>query len=364
MSYDLEIWTAREPAIPAALPTPCKWARQDGIWVHSGNGWQLVVDDPIGLDAEDVPEQVGSVLPGLAYLTRIALEPGDGPKTAHQLLMRSAKSLAKTSHGVFYDPQEDSVALGSGVKKFAAPGKQEQVKTLSLSWWFGPDALATKAGFEDLVKLLRRYLPEALPRRYGTFEPPQYRLAETGDAHLVEFLETEGRAFMPVIFPHRPVTGFVIHLPEQYGQSPGWEGFRANTISINLLAAALQQPGWERQIQSFWRRVSDLLQPFYGDVRFLVGVRPHPIRAWFWRGFPSTDGVAAVVGPPYIDLWPPFASARKPGDSLAYFGPETWVEASDVFEPLGGVPAELINPNDNYWSLKRYPSRWPFDLPA
>jgi hypothetical protein len=40
------------------------------------------------------------------------------------------------------------------------------------------------------------------------------------------------------------------------------------------------------------------------------------------------------------------------------------VEASDVFEPLGGVPAELINPNDNYWSLKRYPSRWPFDLPA
>lgn len=316
------------------------------------------------MDAEDVREQIAALLPGIAYLIRLSVEPGHAPKTARQLLMRSARSLAKAGHGVIYDPQEDSIALGAGVKKFAPPGKEQQDQTLMLAWWFGPDALATKAGFEELVNLLRRHLPEALPRRYGTYEPLEHRLSETGEAHLAEFLAAEGRTFMPVLYPHRPVTGLTLHLPEPFGQSPTWEGFRANTISIQILAAALRQPGWERQIQTFWRQMSEFLQPFRGDVRHILGVRPHPVRAWFWRGLPSTSGIAAVIGRPYLDLWPQAADFRKPGDSLTYLSAESWCETSDIFEAVGGVPGELTNPNDNYWSIELYPSRWPFELPA
>jgi len=364
MSYDLEVWSAEEVAIPAALPAPEKWVIQDGISTYSGKGWQVVVDNPISVDAEDLPEQVGSLLPGIAYLTRIALEPGGVSRTAHQLLMRSARSLAKAGHGVIYDPQNDVAALGAGVKKFAPPGKERQVENLILSWWFGPDALATRADYRELVALLRKHLPEALPRRYGTCEPPEYRLSDTGEEHLINFLANEGRESMAVLFPHRPVTSFTIHLPEQFGQTPGWLGFRANMISIQISAATLQQPGWERQIRRFWRAVSEFLQPFYGDVRYVSGVQPHPVRAWFWRGFPSTSGVAAVIGPPYLDLWPQCAEARKRGDSLAYLSGERWREAADIFHDIGGVPAELCNPNANYWSIEHYPPGWPFDLPA
>lgn len=364
MSYDLEIWSSREAATPDALPSPDEWLRQDGIWVRSGGSWQVVVDDPAGVDAEDVPEQIGAQLPGIAYLTRMSVEPIHAPKSAHQLLMRSARSLAKAGHGIIFDPQQDSILLGPGVRKFVPPAKEQQEETLMLSWWFGPDPLATTAGFKELVELLRSYLPEALPRRYGTYEPPEYRLSETGEAHLVEFLATEGRTFMPVLFPHRPVTRFGLHLPERFGQAPTWMGFRANMISIQILAAAVRQPGWERQVRIFWRRMSEFLQPFYGDARHVAGIEPHPVRAWFWRGFPRTGGVAAVIGQPYLDLWKQAEDARKAGDSLAYFSSESWCEATDIFKAVGGVPENLVNPNENYWSVEAYPSRWPFDLPG
>ena len=363
MSYDLEIWSAREPEFPAALPSPERWVRQNGTWAYPGKGWQIVLDDPVGVDAEDVPERIGGLLAGIAYLTRISAEPAHAPKAAHQLLMRTARSLAKAAHGVLHDPQEDSFQLGSGVKRFVPPGKEQQDRTLALSWWFGPDALATKAGFETLVGLLRKHMPEALPRRYGTYEPPEHRLSERGDAHLVEFLATEGRRFMPVLFPHRPVTGFGMHLPEPFGQSQDRHGFRANTISIEILAATLQQPGWERQVRGLWRRMSEFLQPFYGDVRFVSDSQPHPVRAWYWRGMPRTPGVAAVIGRAYQELWPPFAEARQPGGSLAYFEAEAWGEPGDIFAGAGGLPADLVNPNANYWGIEKYPVLWPFDLP-
>jgi hypothetical protein len=155
-----------------------------------------------------------------------------------------------------------------------------------------------------------------------------------------------------------------MHLPEPFGQSPGWRGFRANTISIQILSAALQQPGWERQNQTYWGRMCEFLKPFYGDVRFVSGVEPHPVRAWFWRGFPSTEGVAAVIGDPYLDLWPECQGAPRAGDGLAYFGAETGGGAEDIFGAVGGLPVDLVNPNANYWSGELYPSRWPFDLPA
>jgi hypothetical protein len=55
MSYDLEVWSVQKIAIPEALPSAEKWVRQDGIQVHPGKDWQVVVDDPIGVDLEDVP---------------------------------------------------------------------------------------------------------------------------------------------------------------------------------------------------------------------------------------------------------------------------------------------------------------------
>ena len=363
MSYEIEIWCTQTVPLPADLLSSEQWLRQKGIWVRRGRGWHIVIDDAISVDPEDVPEQIGALLPGIAHLIRISVEPSHAPKTAHQLLMRSARSLAKAGHGAIYDPQDDSLALGAGVKKFAPTRKAELDQTLMLSWWFGPDALATKAGFEELVQLLRRHLPDALPRRYGTFEPPEHRLSETGEAHLVKFLATEGKAFMPVLFPHRPVTDFSIHLPDQYGQSIKWGGFRANTISIQILAAALRQPGWERQIRHFWQQMCEFLQPFYGDVRHMAGVQPHPVRAWFWRGFPRTCGVAAVVGHPYLNLWPQGEDIRKAGGSLAYLSSQSWSEGADVFAAMGGIPADLVNPNDNYWGTELYPSAWPFDLP-
>lgn len=364
MSYDLETWSVHTEQLPKVLPSPDRWMKKDGTWVLPGRGWQIVVDEPVGVDPEEVSEEIGALLPGIAYLTRVSLEPGHAPSNAHQLLQRCARNLAKAAYGVTYDPQEGSLKLGTGVKRYTSPGRENYSEDLIFSWWFGTGALETRADYEELLRLLGKYMPEALPKKYGTFEPPEFRLAEMGEAHLLDFLVSESRAGMTILCPRRPVTDFSITLPEEVGTKPGpYLGYRANTLSIVLQDAVLKQPGWERQIELFWRRISEFLRPFYGDVRVLPDGNFHPVRSWFWRGFPKTSGLAAVVGQPYLDLWPPFAAVRKDGDSLAYFGGPARDIRTDIFAGAGGVPTDLINPNSHAMGIELYPRLWPFELP-
>ena len=187
MSYDLQVWSVRATDLSDVLPEPEKWTTQAGSWVHERRAWQLNVARSVNVLPEDLPEEVARSLPGIAYLTELNLSPIDAAEVALKFLSRAGAAIAKATHGVIFDPQSDQVTLPSGIKRFAAAGASENASVVSLSWWFveGP---IVRGEFDSLIDVLEAELPEGLPKRYGSFEPPQHVYAETGREHLIQFL--------------------------------------------------------------------------------------------------------------------------------------------------------------------------------
>jgi hypothetical protein len=376
MSYDLQIWSVHSLNSPC-FAHPEQWQQEAAGWTYSKTNWQIVVGASNKVLPEDVPDEVAKLIPGIRHLIEINLE-GRRPHEALRLAQSTANSVARATHGVIVDPQEDTVRMASGVKRFVPPKREENFEVLALSWWFMDGPLLTPAGRKDFFGLLERMLPEALPKRYGLYEPPQHLYAETGKAHLLNFLE-ENLHELKVFYPRRPVVRLGMSFPAPPG--PHKLGFRTNHISIEVEREALNQPGWQDGLQLFWQTASRLVRPFYGDVRALSGrarhgallfITPrkgdvttnttptfHPVTSWWWRGIPGTLGLAAVLGSSYRNLWPAFESTAVVVDELAFLSKPDWRSNTECSELLGGVPEPLAQPAIGD-GREQFAKKWPF----
>jgi hypothetical protein len=377
MSYDLQVWSANQPALPACLPEAANWRRAGGAWSYEKRAWQVNLNPADRVLPEDVPEAVSAALPGVAWLTELNLEPLGAAEPAHKFLARTALRIAKAAHGVVLDPQQDTVRTPQGVKRWISPGADDKAALINLSWWWveGPPAGGT--GFGELLDVLAATLPEALPRRYGLYEPPQHIYAETGRAHFLSFLAEHARGIGIVWYPHAPVAHVNLEIPEEIGGTP--KGFRSGKLEIELDAEALRQPGWPLALSQAWRRIGRVVRPFYGDVRTLRGYQrnrgrywlgrgteQHPVCSWWWAGVPQGPAHAAVVGEPYLSLWPAFSKAAECEDGLAFITTSDWLSGNDAFQRSGPPPtgigqlvAEFHGPN----IMRSYPPIWPFEAP-
>ena len=377
MSYDIELWSVRSSDLPGALPANAGWEEQAGQWVSSKGGWQVVVAQSDRVEPEDVPEEVMPLLPGIEYLTRLHLEPVSAPRSAHALLARVARSLAKDAHGVVFDPQEGSVTTPPGVKRLPGGGRPDVFSVIELNWWFLDGPLLEEGGVSRLVGTLESLLPEALPKRYGEFEPPQFRYDVEGRAHFEDFL-AENMGTLLVWYPSRPVVGVWIDAHPGDGLTR-W-GFTPSTFSITVEASALEMPGWQLALERLWREVSLLIRPFYGDVRTLGGyirggatysvtaeTEQHPVDGPRWNGVPRTLGHAAVLGPPYQHVWPEFQRHAESVDGLWFGSTAAWADPSDFSETCGPPPDGVAQPVDGRTPYERdwtlYPKVWPLPGP-
>jgi hypothetical protein len=332
MSYDVRVWGRKAADLSSCLPGERGWTADAGGWVLPGRSWQIVVGAPTAVEHEDVPAEVAELLPGISTLVEVQLEPISAPKSARSQLLSTARAIADALAGVVEDPHEGSATPHPGAKRYSAPSPEERITVLELSWWYMQSPLRSQRGAADFVAALQRHVTEAVPRRYGTCEPPPFQTAETGVGAFVEFLHQhlDGRV---VCYMSRPVVG--LNIADCDAVRDPRAGFRSNYVSIEFEASALDQPGWEQAIRNLWRAVSRLLRPFYGDVRLLANhlahggrIRSdrrtdfHPVYSWWWRGIPAEPGLAVVVGPPYTDLWSP--AGAESVDDLVFAETPSW----------------------------------------
>jgi hypothetical protein len=350
MSYDLRIWARRLQSIASCFKANDGWTTTEaGRWVRPGGSWQIVVEGPQAIEPEDLPEGASELLPGLLSLTELSLEPLSAPESAASELMAVANRIAEELGGLVEDPQEDSLTLPKGAKRFVKPAREERITVLDLSWWYENSPLRTPDGVANLLAVLRKHVPEAVPRRYGLSEPPAHKTEATGLGGLVAFL-SENLDRMAILYASRPVVEFSIG--DFDGPPHPRFGFRANHLNIGLEAAVLEQPGWERAIRNLWRGVCSFLQPFYAEARLLPdfvwsGGRTAsdwrtavgPVRSGFWRGIPRSPGLAMALGPPYSALWTPTGAVHEHG--LLLVEPADWSKPETL--PLK-VPRDLAQP--------------------
>jgi hypothetical protein len=284
MSYDLQIWSIEPVPLPEALPDPTVWCYSAGSWIHEERDWQISICESNRIEPEDVPEGVTRALPGIAILTEIHVQPITAATRAKKLANKTASALAKAAHGVVLDLQLETMITPSGVKRLMPIERSESARLLSLSWWFERGRLAEEAEVGDLIVVLKATLPEALPRRYGSIEPPEFIYAEAGEDHFRSYVRElrSNPVQILVWYPHLPVAHVSLSIPERVGGPR--RGYRSAHLEIQVDAGVLGQPGWGVALQRTWRSVSSLIRPFYGDVRTFDRYQRARGRYWFVAG--------------------------------------------------------------------------------
>ena len=377
MSYDLKVWSTDAANVVDALPEPEKWVLSDRFWTRQGNGWQVSIGQSDQVLPEDIPPEVDELLPGIAFLTELNLSPATAAASARALVTRVATSFAKSAHGVVVDPQTDTIITAKGVSRLESLGSSESASVLALSWWFTSAPLVDR-DVSLLVSALEASLPEALPGRYGLYEPPQHQYPITGRDHFISFFRDDcGPLGMVVWYPHAPVAHVSLSIPPKVGGSP--IGFRCGRLTIEVDADALAQPGWAAGIQRAWRRISLAVRPFYGDVRTLRGFRRsrgrywsgrhtehHPVCSWWWAGVPTGPVQAIVLGDPYRSLWPKFRTDGYEEGALCFASTSDWRLGANAVEGIGQPPEDIAQVAPEFGSPdrdRRYPRTWPFSKP-
>jgi hypothetical protein len=377
VSYDLKVWSTEVGKVPDALPEPEKWALCKGLWTRQGKGWQISIGPCSQVLPEDIPAEIDELLPGIAFVTEISLAPITAGASARALLTRVATSLAKSAHGVVLDPQADSITTAKGVSRLKPLGSGESASVLALSWWFTSAPLIDR-DVTLLVSALEASLPEALPRRYGLYEPPQHQYAITGRDHFISFFRDDFRPPAIVVwYPHAPIAHVGLSIPPKVGGSP--LGFRCGRLTIEVDAGVLTQPGWAAGIQRAWRRISLAVRPFYGDVRTLRGFRRsrgrywsgrqtehHPVCSWWWAGVPTAPAHAIVLGDPYRSLWTRFCADGYAESDLCFASTDDWRLDVSPVNGIGSPPEDIaqIAPEAGFPNDERcYPRTWPFAQP-
>ena len=378
MSYDLKIWSSGQMPENNSLLADAGYKLGNDFFVREGDGWQAIISRSVTVEPEDIPDTIMQALPGISYMTEINIEPISAPDKVRNETLRLCKALATEIKGVVEDPQDGTIKMPSGVKKVSYNNQKDKNQPLiSLIWYFEDVTFYKSKQIDRFVDLLEKYMPDALPRRYGAYEPPQYKFAETGKQHLVDFLKNESS---PVCYATKPFTHLFISVPDveketkEYLQNELYQKninpqsfyrkaqtkYRCGKIELQMLKEVFLQPDWNLAVKRLFVEMTKLLNPFYAEI---IEEKPHMImqkkglvRSWWWRGIPKDLGYAVILDEKYSRQWKRFQKAATKIPHNLYmvdcFGEAVF---NNVIKKAGTVPRTIAAPKNDSKKAKFFP---------
>src|SRR5262245_33758673 len=126
MSYDIRVWGRKNADLRVCLPQERGWSEDAAGWMLVKRTWQIVVSAPSAVEGEDVPPEVAEALPGISTVVELQLQPISAPASARSSLRSTARAVAEALAGVIEDPQEDSLTLPRGTKRYPAARREKR----------------------------------------------------------------------------------------------------------------------------------------------------------------------------------------------------------------------------------------------
>lgn len=317
----------------------------DLTWVHRvmqrGSEPAFSLDGPLRVDAEDLPSPLATAVLTPRWLVEISAPEGTSD-LVWKMANRVGRRLANEMEGVLFDPQHDQIAWPRSRQRRKVHLGGVLENTVEFQW-----AIPARSFTDDLtvefLNVLRRYLPEALPRRYGTFEPLQHRL-EDGEERFHALWREEADSAIGMMFwkATRPVRDGSLSAPSL--RSSG-DGLPAGSIRIGIDARVFGDSRWRELAITLLDRIGALTNAFSGraivEKHWPGGIpatelnnRPLPL-AWggAWHGLPDHPTWLTWLSPAYADAI----------DRSAYAGPVratsngSIVALSDEPRPAAGL---------------------------
>lgn len=296
MSYDLHIYTHDEIGMTSLkdLVHAVAGLRVDGdgtadsftVLRGARDSYCFDVDGPTRVEPEDVPEEVTGAVLDARFTYSVTVEGTSAQSIPYAL--RFARKVAAEARGAVLDPQTDQVWSRSRQRTAAKPAREERVDVVDLDWYARADDVDASVA-DRYLAACRRHLPEALPRRHGSYEPLQGKLAVDGDAGFVSGWKTESSLYFFAATPPC-LEGSMSGLHET-DTRPVWH------MSLSLLAAPLRDPRWRDAAERFFIAWADEVGAFYATAEVSSG------RVWTGRSLAYAGGGEISASPNFGGQW-------------------------------------------------------------
>ncbi|MGH2455407.1 MAG: hypothetical protein ACRDHD_04025 [Candidatus Limnocylindria bacterium] len=365
MSYDLHVIAKRQPKAADLsafldarddLRAEGQLKRNGFVLVTGTHGTHAEVDGPSRLEPEDVPDAANGSIGPSGWLVQISVK----PSTDATWPMDLAVHLARQADGVVYDPQDDRVAWPKGFQPRDPESGEERGSQVALHWFTTRDPLDPEFP-KALLHLMRTHFPEALPTRYGGYEPlPERFDGTTADADFVRLWLEEARSWPPMLFWSSARPGLHGSAFVRAIEGRDEPGVPVSRISVQVDGRALaRDPQLNERLVQLFAAVARELGCVYAagavhrdmlirrgrvgsDYRTEAGPIPFANR---WIGLPAAPTWLAWFGPAYADLVRPGLAAHITSETngalLIRIGPEP-MDADQLADNFPPLPLSLI----------------------
>lgn len=179
MSYDFELYTSRK----IALEPP-----------QTSGGCNLRVDGPDRAEDEDLPVNYLTILGKKRVLFRIHIE-GDLTSSDHAAVDTWLGKIISETKGVLIDLQTEQFETPTKSGQLA-PHPDHSNDNGWMSFYFEDGERFYESGFEKMLQEIAITMPEAIPARYGYYEPLQGWVEDGDVSDLVASFKNETDVFM------------------------------------------------------------------------------------------------------------------------------------------------------------------------
>lgn len=317
----------------------------------------FTLEGPYVVEPEDVPHEVTAAVLGAGVMYSILVEGSDSGSIPHAV--RFTKRLAKEGNGAAQDLQTDEVWPKTSNRGTAKPERNTNIDAVEVRWYHLMDEIRDDFPQRHL-DLARQYLPEALPKRFGAYEPAQGNLARDGDQAFIDAFAGEyGASIFGVgTFPvfnssfHGIFSGNKKH--DHWNRKGD-----VQSVSISIHREVLDDPQWRDTFHRFFLAVARELRSFYASAEVNPGYLWNGRTLWSgksewfytqsgsgrWKGLTDRPVWWAWFAPIYADLLRPYLKG-------------TITEHTDgLFHSFGDKPLHRLE------IIERWPDAYPW-VPA
>lgn len=267
MSYDVEVYLP-EPVAQDDILTAIRAGGKLDAGHVTDNQIEVVtagrrlhrytIDGPQTMELEDLPPELAGRL-----LSASALYAIHAPAQSATDAVRFAKRLAREHRGGYHDPQTNQAWASPGLRRIAPPQSGMRLDLIKFEWSLRTRDLAEVA--EAYLGEAVQILPEALPRRWGDFEPFQYT---SGPHHFKDFVSLVERSRVSV--------SFTANLPSVGGSVDGAQSYaKFGRLTTTMIRDSLRAPGWRNAAELLFIKIAQTTPVIYASAEVE--------NDWIWR---------------------------------------------------------------------------------
>ncbi|QKG70031.1 hypothetical protein [Erythrobacter mangrovi] len=264
-------------------------------------GGHINVDGPYSLDQDDIPENYLPVIGRKRVLSRIQLE-GHLTPSDQSCVDEWLGQVIRETKGVLIDLQTDrfETPTRSGLLE-ADHGQPESLA--EMAFYFEDGEKFYESGFADVLGECARIMPEALPVKFGYYEPLQGRIKGDDFSELVSSFKQESSLFF--MQAKSPFGHISLNVPckktfEKYGKTHFTRRkFLLGHLRFDLRPSIFRHPVKLAKLQSLFEQICVALDVVYAEI-----TDRQSRNSWLWYGLPDNQPRTICVGRRYQEVWP------------------------------------------------------------